>query len=262
MTFPVLDVPVPFGVAHRGSRLLWPENTMEAFAGAVALGFDWLETDLHLTRDGVIVCIHDDTLDRTTDASGLVSERTWSEVEALDAGHRHEMEGDVPFRGRGIRVPTLEELATTFPHTRLIVDLKQDGLEAPLWDLIVRLDLAERVIVGSFSDARLRRFRRLSGGRVATSTGPMRSVSAWLGALAGRAPALAPSVQFPETVGRLRPITARSVTGLKRGGIQVHVWTVNEPDRMLALLDIGVDALITDRPDLLAPILDERGRVR
>ena len=253
----VLEVDVPFGVAHRGSRLLWPENTMVAFAGAVDLGFNWLETDLHLTSDGVVVCLHDDDLDRTTDGHGPVSSSTIGEVTSLDAGFHHGTPHDHPFRGEGIGIPTLEELVTTFPSARLIVDLKQDGLEAPVWRLIQRHDLHERLVVGSFSGRRLARFRRLSGGSVATSTGPVRSVVAWAGALAGRAPKLGDAVQLPHRFGVLRPITPRSIRGFQNGGLQVHVWTVNDEPTMRGLLSAGVDAIITDRPDLLGPILDE-----
>lgn len=249
----------PFGVAHRGSRILWPENTMEAFSGAVALGFEWLETDLHITADATLVCFHDHTLDRTTDRSGPVRALTRAELAAVDAGHHHAAGEDFPFRGRGIGVPSLEELVTTFPTTRIIVDLKEDGLADPLWELIERLGLHGRLVVGSFSDRRLAEFRRLSRGSVATSTGPRRSVVAYAGAMAGRAPRLADAVQFPVSLGRLRPLTSRTVASFHRSGYQAHVWTVNEAEEMDRFYDIGVDAVITDRPDLLRDVLRRRG---
>jgi glycerophosphoryl diester phosphodiesterase len=254
----VLDVPVPFGVAHRGSKILWPENTMLAFSGAVDFGFEWLETDLHLTADGVLVCLHDDTLDRTTDRRGPIIEISSSALATIDAGHRHAPEQEHPFRGTGILIPTLEELVTTFPAVRLIVDLKQDGLAEPLWRLVERLSLHARLIVGSFSDRRLAEFRRLSRGSVATSTGPARSVAALAGAVVGRAPRLADAVQFPTKVGPLRPLTSRTVSSFHRRGYQAHVWTVNDRQEMHRFFNLGVDAVISDRPDILREVLRER----
>lgn len=251
---------VPFGIAHRGSRVLWPENTMIAFSGAIELGFDWIETDLHLTSDGVLVCVHDATLDRTTDRSGPVAALTFAELESVDAGHTHAPDREFPFRRAGARIPALEEVVTSFPGARLVLDLKGDGLVDPLWELIQRHGLGHRVVVGSFSDRRLAAFRRISGGSVATSTGPVRSVAAWTGAFAGRALKLADAVQFPVSVGRLAPLNARTVASFHRSGYQAHVWTVNEPAEMHRFYDMGVDAVISDRPDLLREVLIERGQ--
>lgn len=254
-----LDMPGPFGVAHRGSRILWPENTMVAFEGAIGLGFEWIETDLHLTADGVLVCVHDDTLDRTTNLTGPVSRLRSDELSRVDAGFRHGPGEGFPFRETGIGIPTLEELLSSFPDVRVIVDLKQDGLVGPLWGLIERMGLHDRLVVGSFSDRRLREFRRASAGSVAMSTGPARSVAAMAGALVGRAPRLADAVQFPVRVGPLAPLTARTVAAFHRSRYQAHVWTVNDPEQMRRFYDIGVDAIITDRPDLLRDVLRERG---
>ena len=251
---------VPFGVAHRGSRILWPENTMVAFDGAVALGFAWLETDLHLTADGVLVCVHDPTLDRTTDSTGLVSEVTARQLAQLDAAYHHAPHEEYPHRGTGVRVPTLEEVVTSFPDVRLILDIKRDGLVDPLWKLVERHRLHDRIVVGSFSDRRLAAFRRLAGGSVAMSTGPGRSVAALAGAFAGRAPRLADAVQFPVSVGPLRPLTARTIASFHRGGYQAHVWTVNDKAAMQRFYDLGVDAVITDRPDILRDVLIDRGQ--
>jgi glycerophosphoryl diester phosphodiesterase len=257
-----LDVDVPFGVAHRGSRILWPENTMIAFSEAVGLGFEWLETDLHLTSDGTLVCFHDGTLDRTTDRSGPVSAISDADLAVIDAGHHHAASEGYPYRGGDARIPTLEELVTSFPDVRVIVDLKQDGLTAPLWRLVEAHGLHDRLIIGSFSDRRLAEFRKISGGSVASSTGPVRSVAALAGAVMGRAPRLADAVQFPRRLGPLHPLTARTVASFHRRGYQAHVWTVNEASEMHRFYDLGVDAVITDRPDLLRQVLIERGAWR
>lgn len=250
----------PVAIAHRGSRILWPENTMEAFSQAVALGYRHLETDVRITADGILVCIHDDTVDRTTDATGAVSGFDYQALSSLDAGFRHGGALGFPFRGRGVKVPTLEEVVLTFPEASLVVDLKTDDLAHPLTALIDRLDLRDRLIVGSFSDARLAMFRAASGNRVATSTGAAASRS-WLLAsrvrrgVAGEARAL----QLPRTTRGVKVVDRRLIEAAHDGGLQVHVWTVNAQTEMVELLDMGVDGLITDRPDLLKEVLIMRG---
>jgi len=250
----------PVAIAHRGSRLLWPENTMEAFAGAVSLGFRHLETDLHLTSDGVLVCHHDLTVDRTTDGSGNVGDLTFAQLNSLDAGYRHVGVGGHGFRGIGVRVPALEEAVLAFPGVSFVVDLKTDRSIEPLHQLIERLGLHDRLIVGSFSDRRLREFRAFSGGRVATSTGAAASRSWLLASRIGRgAGSEASALQLPVRSRGIRVVDRRLVVSAHASGLQVHVWTVNDPVEMIALLDIEVDGIITDRPDLLKEVLVERG---
>ncbi|MGF1667189.1 MAG: glycerophosphodiester phosphodiesterase [Acidimicrobiia bacterium] len=257
--FPVLEGARPFAIAHRGSRILWPENTMVAFQGAVSLGYTWLETDIHLTANGVVVCLHDHTLDRTTSATGPVAGRTFAELADVDAGHHHAPEEGHPFRGAGAVIPSLEEVVTTYPDVSVVVDLKCDGTEGPLARLVDRLSLWDRLVVGSFSDARIRRFRALTGGRVATSTGPRATLVRWAASGVRLRPPAAHALQVPITYGRLRVITRRSVAAHRSAGSQVHVWTVNERPLMEQLLEWGVDGIITDRPDLLRTVMMERG---
>src|SRR3989304_4358963 len=132
---------------------------MVAFQGPVDLGFLFLETDLHASQDGVVVCFHDDRLERTTDAGGALRDRTFDQLREVDAGYRFGRRLDFPWRGKGVEVPSLEELATAFPAPQLVLDLKEDGLTEPLLDLIGRLKLWDRLIVGSFSDGRLAEVR-------------------------------------------------------------------------------------------------------
>lgn len=253
---------LPLAIAHRGGRLLWPENTITAFSEAVGLGFRWVETDLHLTSDGVVVCLHDHTLERTTDGRGPVGSLTFDELQGLDAGWHHVVDGETPFRGRGVRVPALEEVVTAFPDLRLVVELKRDGLAAPLTELIRRHDLWGRLVVGSKRDSRLREVRAMTGGRLATSTGSGEALRVWLGAWWGRAPRLAEAVQAPRRYLGLPLVTPRTVVECHRAGMQVHVWTVDDPDEMDLLLDWGVDGIMSDRPDLLKEVLVRRGRWR
>jgi len=251
----------PLAIAHRGSRELWPENTMEAFSQAVALGFRFLETDLHVTADGVLVCVHDDTVDRTTEGTGAVSSFGFEELASLDAGFRHNSLGGYPFRGKGVSIPSLEEAVTTLSEVSFVVDLKVDGQVGLLADLIERLSLHDRLIVGSFSDQRLEEFRRATRGRVPTSTGPMMSRMWLLTSRVGRgAGGDASALQLPTQVRGIKVIDKKLVDTAHAKGLQVHVWTVNDPAEMEAYLDLGVDGIISDRPDLLREVLMSRGQ--
>jgi glycerophosphoryl diester phosphodiesterase len=251
----------PLAIAHRGSRHLWPENTMEAFSQAVALGFRFLETDLQVTADGVLVCIHDDTVDRTTDGTGAVNSFGFDELAALDAGFRHNTEGRHPFRGRGLSIPSLEETVTALPEVSFVVDLKGEGQVQLLADLIERHSLHDRLIVGSFSDQRLVEFRKATEGRVATSTGPMLSRMWLLTSRVGRgAGGEARALQLPTQVRGVKVVDEKLVDTAHAHGLHVHIWTVNDPVEMEGYLDLGVDGIITDRPDLLRDVLISRGQ--
>ena len=251
----------PVAIAHRGSRFLWPENTMPAFQGVFDLGFRHIETDLHITSDGTLVCLHDDTVDRTTDGSGDVQSLSLTDLKQLDAGYRHaDRTGLYPFRGQGVQIPTFEELLKSFPDVSVIADMKTDGVEEPLAGLIEDLGLHDRLIVGSFSDERLDRFRELSHSGVPTSTGAAEARLWVLMSRLGRTgPDGASALQLPTQIRGVRVVDDKLVKAAHESGLQVHVWTVNDPQEMTRLLDIGVDGLITDRPDLLKDLLIDRG---
>lgn len=251
--------PSPVAIAHRGSRILWPENTDTSFRGAYDLGYRHFETDLHLTADGVLVCCHDPTVDRTTDVAGRVEHMTLTELQALDAGYRHGTSDGFPYRQVGARVPTLEWLLTSFPDTSVVVDMKSDGLAKPLAALIDDLGAYDRLIVGSFSDARLTEFRRASNGKVATSVGPTAARMWVLASRVGRRGSRdAACLQLPTHMRGIRVVDKRLVEAAHGAGLPVHVWTVNDRAEMIRLLDMGVDGLITDRPDTLKEVLIER----
>ena len=234
---------------------------MEAFSGAVGLGYRHLETDLRVTGDGVLVCLHDPTVDRTTDGAGAVTEFTFEELSGLDAGFRHMGVDGRVFRGRGIQVPTLEEAVLAFPEVSFIVDLKTENLVGPLHELIERIGLHERLIVGSFSDRRLQEFREASSGRVATSTGATLARSWLVASRVGRGvTGEASALQLPRHSRGLRVIDRKLIESAHAHGLQVHVWTVNSRSEMGELLDLGVDGIITDRPDVLKEVLEGRGQ--
>ena len=240
----------PVAIAHRGGAGEAPENTLPAFARAVMLGYRHLETDAHVTRDGVLVAFHDARLDRVTDRHGAIAELDIAEVEAADAGHAFTPDSgrSFPFRGRGVHVPRLEELLVRWPAAWVNIDPKSDACVTPLVALIDRLGAWDRVCIGSFSDRRLARVRALSAGRARTSMGPRAVAIARVTAAGGRMPRLgADCVQVPERSGRIPIVTARFLAAAHRAGLPVHVWTVNDDAAMHRLLDLGVDGLMTDR---------------
>lgn len=260
MPKPALGHEHPIAMAHRGSRTLWPENTMLAFEGAVGLGYRYLETDLHLSADGVLVTFHDDTLERTTNGSGPVSKHTLAELKALDAGYRFDPVHHFPHRGTGVNIPTFAEVVESFPEAVFTLDLKEPGLEQALADTIDNLGIDDRVIVGSFKDRRTRRFRKIVGEHVATSSATYETARLVLSSKAGRPVNIrADALQVPIRAKGITVVDRKLVEGAHALGKLVHVWTVNDPDEMAELLDLGVDGIITDRPDLLADLMNERG---
>jgi glycerophosphoryl diester phosphodiesterase len=257
---PFLSDPPPLVIAHRGAAGDAPENTIEAFATAVELGCRYLETDAHVTRDGVVVAFHDCRLDRVTDRRGEIAGLTIADVEAADAGFHFRGPGDTfPFRGKGVRVPRLEEILTRWPDARVNIDPKHDRCVDPLVALLDRLDAWERVCIGAFSDARLRRVRALSRGRACTSMGPAAVATARLAANAGRMPRLgADCLQVPLRHGPVPIVTEKLVRAAHRAGLPVHVWTIDDEPTMGRLLDLGVDGIMTNRPAMLVEVLAAR----
>lgn len=259
---PFLAAERPLAFAHRGGGKLWPENTMAAFQGAVQLGCRYLETDLRTSRDGIMVTIHDETLDRISDGSGPVHALTLAELKRLDAGYRFSPdEGQsFPFRGKGVTVPTLAEVTQAFPDIRLNLDIKQmePSLVEALVTFIEEQGAHDRILVGSFHDRMLKEFRQRTGGRVATSAASGEARLFWLASRLGLTRFLRPAydaLQVPARQGPLPVVDRRFVQAAHRLGIQVHVWTVDEADEMRRLLNLGVDGLMSDRPDLLLDVL-------
>jgi glycerophosphoryl diester phosphodiesterase len=246
--YPFLDWPGPIPFAHQGAhRVGGPgENTMSAFEAAIELGYRYIETDVHATADGVLVAVHDDTLDRVTDRSGVIGDMPWSEV------RRARVQGTEP-------VPLLEDLLGLWPNIRVNIDPKHDAAVEPLVEVIRRTKAIDRVCIGAFSDRRLARIRLLLGPRLCTSMGPRqvaRLLATSRGLPAGRFTAAC--VQVPARRGLVPLVTPRVLATAHQRGLQIHVWTINDPDEMDQLLDLGVDGIMTDAPDVLKQVLDER----
>jgi glycerophosphoryl diester phosphodiesterase len=243
MAHAFLEHPGPIAVAHRGGAAVHPENTMGAFAHAVSLGFRYLETDVHLTADGHVVAFHDDRLDRVSDRQGVIAELSLAEVRRARIG------------GTG-QVVLLDELLIAFPDRRFNIDPKADAVVEPLARVLARHDAVERVCIGSFSDARIARVRALLGAGLCTSGGPRAVARLRLAATGARVrvPHMA-CVQVPVRARGVTIVDARFVQAAHRRGMQVHVWTVDDPAEMHRLLDLGVDGIMTDRPEVLRDVL-------
>jgi glycerophosphoryl diester phosphodiesterase len=259
---PFLDVDGPIAFAHRGGAGEAPENTLPAFELAVGLGYRYLETDLHVTRDGVVVAFHDPLLGRVTDRSGRIGELTFAEVAAADAGYGFSRDGarTFPFRGRGVRVPPFEELLLRWPDVRLNVDPKSDDCVPPLVALVDRLGAWDRVCFGSFSDRRLRHIRTASGMRACTSMGPRAVAVARAATAVGAMPRQgADCVQIPIRHRSIPLATAHFIRAAHRAALPVHVWTVNDEEAMHNLLDAGADGIMSDGLRLLSAVFAARG---
>lgn len=251
----------PLVIAHRGGAGLWPENTLYAFERAGRLGVDVIELDVRSTSDGVLVAMHDATVNRTTDGAGRVSEMTLEQLKKYDAGYRWSSDGgkSFPVRGRGISVPTLEEVFTALPKTRFIVEPKQDApsITAALCSLIRGRGMADKVVVASFSNAIMSEFRQACP-EIATSATPS-EVSKFLAMQkTGLDRAYSPpmqALQVPEYLGGLQVLSRGFVEAAHGRKLQVHAWTINETQDMRRMIEMGVDGLMTDYPDRLMKLL-------
>ncbi len=247
VTMAFLDHPVPFAIAHQGGTDVAPGNTEAAFQHAVALGYRYIETDVHATADGVLAVFHDDELGPLTGEEGSVADYTWAELSEFAVAGEHP-------------IPRLDQIVERFPDIRFNVDPKSDGAVEPLIELIEDRDLGDRICVGSFSDARLARIRRALP-ELCSSPGPRGAVLSLFRAVLGIAVGQPyQALQIPTSVVGV-PVTGRWLVGrYQRLGLQVHVWTINTEPEMRRLLDNGVDAIITDSVGLAKDVLVDRGQ--
>lgn len=242
--------PLPRLFAHRGLAIEAPENTLLAFARAVAVGAQYIETDVHSSADGVAVIAHDPDLRRMVGRDVRVEQLTMAELRKVDLGH-------------GQAFCSLAEALDGFPETRFNIDLKSAGAVAPAVQSILAAGASRRVLVSSFDERRrASALRELPG--VASSSSARRFVLALAAAKTGSAPAVRralrglQAVQVPEKALGMRVTTPRTVERLHAAGVEIHVWTVNSPARMAELLDLGVDGLVTDRIDLAVEVVAGR----
>lgn len=278
----------PLHIAHQGGEVEAPSSTMFALTTAVAKGADALELDVHATADGHLVVLHDPTVDRTTEGQGSVDRLTLAQIRTLDAAYwfvpgegvvsggepeayplRGIATGDAPppdgFEATAFTVPTLAEVFESFPGVLVNVDIKRTApatvaYEQALADLIAAFDRADTTMVASFSDDALRRFRAIAP-RVATSASPGEVLAFWTAVHQGTRlehPPPYEAFQVPEAYEGVRVVDEAFVRQAHDAGVAVHVWTVDDEPTMHALLDIGVDGVVTNRPQVLEAVLVAR----
>jgi len=252
--------PKPRNFAHRGGRFVVPENTVHGFRRSLEIGTDILETDVYLTKDGHVVVLHDRTVDRTTNGSGNVKEMTLAELKQLDAAYRFSPDRGKTFpdRGKAITIPTVDEVFREFPNTPINIEIKDADplIVKPLADLIRKYSREKLTVVVSSHESALKRFRELSPE---TYTGFTPSEASRLVFLTPedektyQAPAVA--IQVPMKARDIEVVTPETVALAHRLGLEVHVFTINNEETMRRLVRMGVDGIMTDRPDLLKEVI-------
>ncbi|CAB4926636.1 unannotated protein [freshwater metagenome] len=234
-------------MAHRGGARETSENTRAGFEYAVSLGYVYLESDIQVTRDGVAVLFHDPKLDRTTRATGSVSDYTWEQLRRVstDAGVD--------------QIMRVDDALISFPAQKFNLDLKCEAAVDAFVAIMDSTCAYDRVLASSFSDDRLRRVRKRLGPRLVTSAGP-REVGKFLaGAWGVRHRTSGPmALQIPSTIKGVPVVTPALVKHAHKRGLQVHVWTIDDPTEMTRLLDLGIDGIMTDRPSALKNLLVAR----
>ncbi len=249
---PYLDSAHPVAIAHRGHSQNGLENSLTAFKAALELGYQYVETDVNTTADGVALVFHDSTLERTTDKNGTIAQLPYAEVREARIGGREP-------------IATLDEFVRALPDARLNLDVKDAGSVAPMIRAIEAHGLHDRVCIASFSEKRRRQVLAGLSRPVASSPGKWLMaayflLSPWLpGRVIRRLMGSVDVLQIPTQSGVLKLVTAASVRRAHRLGLKVHVWTINDPAQMHELFDLGVDGVMTDRADLLAQVMRERG---
>ncbi len=243
-------------IAHRGGGDLAPEETIPAFEKAKEVGADLFELDLHATSDGVVVLQHDSTVDRMTDGSGTIREMTFEKLRTFDAGYKFSPDGGEthPYRGQGVVIPTFKEVLEAFPEMFYTVEIKQanPSIVDSVIEILDETDMAEHVILVAFADITVQEVREKRPDIITGApTGEMVTFSVLDDTTEADYVPPCPFFQVPD-------IEPNALARAHRFGIRVQVWTINDPDEMRALLDMGVDGIITDNPLVLSEIIAER----
>ena len=255
----------PINFAHRGGAKVVPEDTIEGFREGFALGGGVVECDVHASAEGTIVVIHDAVVDRTTDSTGPVAEKTVRELQSLDAGYRFSPDGGAtfPWRAKGVKIPTLQALYEAFPDAPFNIEIKgrRSGIEETVFRQIEAAGALKRTLVVSDNRGTISRFRKVSQGQVATASSTVELVGYWILhvlRLGGLYDPPFQALQPPEKYKGVPVVTRRFVRKAHDRGLRVDVWTIDEEPAMRRLLSLGVDGIMTDRPDVLAAVLNSR----
>ena len=260
----------PLNIAHGGGLGLAPANTIAAFEKAYEYGADVLEFDIHMTVDGHLVSIHDVTVDRTTDGKGNINDMTLEEVQALDAGYMIEdLDGRFSYRGKGVTIPTVDEIFSTFEETDVLYNVEIKDTNNPelyekmaekLWDLIQTYDLEDQIITVSFDQNIIDTMLDVSGGEALVGGGRgeiTKFVILHKLFLNGLYQRKVDALQIPTSDSGIDLKDKKIIRGAQRRGMQTHYWTINDKETMRELIDLGTDGIMTDRPDLLNEVLEE-----
>lgn len=254
----------PLVIAHQGGDGVWPGDTLYAFEKAVEIGADVLEMDAHITKDGRIVLMHDEKVDRTTNGTGLIEDLTLDELKQLDAAYKWSNDDGqtFPYRGQGIQVPTLDELFEKFPQMRYVVEIKltENPIDKPLCDLIRQYNMQDKVLIASFHDEAMQNFRKTCP-EVATSASRGEVTKFVILGKVFLSGLVAPGYQSiqppydPEDSYNIPIMTKRFIREAHAKNVAVEPWTVDDPELMKKYIQWGVDGIITDRPDLMIELL-------
>lgn len=255
------DLNYPLVIAHQGGDGLWPGDTMFAFQNAADMGADVLEMDVHITKDGVLVLMHDEAVDRTTDGSGEIESMTLEKLKKLDAGYDWSPDdgASFPFRGTGVTIPTMEEVFAAFPDKHMTIEIKKTNasMAKPFCELIREYDMQDKVLIASFHDERLAEFRE-ECPEVATSSAKNETTIFVLLTKPFLGSFYSPkffSLQVPEESGGITVMTPAFVKAAHERNLAVEPWTINDAETMKKLIAWGVDGIITDRPDIMLEVL-------
>lgn len=252
------SAPRPRIFGHRGSAGTHPENTIASFQAAIDLGVRYLETDVHMTRDGEIVVSHDGDLERICGRPGVIKEMEYADLATADAGYNFTLDGkDFPFRGKGLRIPRLAELLATFPNALWNIDLKpQDvGITERALRVIDGAKMHRRVLLASEHQNRLDEVRALAPG-IPTNFG-YQEIAAFMQALASQDVNYHPTgdaLQIPPEYYSWKLATPETIAMAHRHGVEVHIWTVNDESTTVQMLDLGADGIMSDFPRLVMAV--------
>ncbi|QOY34888.1 glycerophosphodiester phosphodiesterase [Anaerobacillus isosaccharinicus] len=258
------ELETPLVIAHRGGST-YPENTLSAFEHSAKNGADILEFDIHMTKDGHLVAIHDKTVDRTTDGQGAVDSFTLSELKQLDAGYSYiDQNGQFPFRNQGITIPTVTEIFEQFPNSYMNIEIKAQypDIEQKLWELIQDFNMENNVLIASFNQKIIDQFNQVSGGKAAISGGKAEVTKFVLLHKFFLGNFYRPKVdviQIPTEQSIFNLVDKKLIRGVSKLNMQLHYWTINEPEEMEKLLLQGADGIITDKPEVLIELIEQLG---
>lgn len=266
---PFFDNDRPLVMAHQGGQGLAPSSTLEAFQKAYELGVDVIEFDIHMTKDGYLVAIHDPTVDRTTDGNGKVNDMTLDEIQTLDAAANFQDEnGENHFKGKGVTIPTVEQVFDAIPDVRWNIEIKDSNdpklyrpIAEKLWRIIQDYHLEDHVLIASFDQDIIDIVTEITDGK-ALIAGGRQEITKFVILhklfFNGLYRPAVDAIEIPTKDSSINLMDLKLIRGAHKRGIDVHYWTINDAETMEKLLDLGANGILTDRPDILLKVLENR----